>query len=246
MTVAAAWPGATAAEMETQVADRMEKRLQELRYFDKVETLARPGLVFLTLQLRDDIPPGRGGGGVLPGPQEAVGRGVCAAAGGARARSSTTNIRTFTSRSTLFRRRAWLTATRGRRRLSGSACSAFPASIKVNILGEQTQRIYVEFSYGRLATLGVNALQIFEALRKQNAVTPAGSVETRGPRVFVRLDGSFADVEAIRNVPIAAGCGRFAWRCRRCPPRLRGSAKLHDPPRRPAGPYARRDHEGAS
>jgi multidrug efflux pump subunit AcrB len=80
-----------------------------------------------------------------------------------------------------------------------------PGVKKVNILGEQAQKIFVEFSYQRLATLGVNAFQIFEALQKQNAVTRAGSVETSGPRVFVRMDGSFGDLEAIRNVPIAAG-----------------------------------------
>jgi multidrug efflux pump subunit AcrB len=43
--------------METQVADPLKKRLQELRYFDRVETLSRPGLVFLSIALRDDIPP---------------------------------------------------------------------------------------------------------------------------------------------------------------------------------------------
>jgi RND family efflux transporter MFP subunit len=65
-----------------------------------------------------------------------------------------------------------------------------PGVQKVRILGEQPSRIFVEFSYQRLATLGVTAPQIFEALQRQNTVVGAGSVETAGPRVQLRLDGS--------------------------------------------------------
>src|SRR5437762_12397502 len=57
MTVVTAWPGATAQEMQDQVSERLEKRLQELRWYDRAETFARPGLAFTVLQLRDDMPP---------------------------------------------------------------------------------------------------------------------------------------------------------------------------------------------
>ena len=76
---------------------------------------------------------------------------------------------------------------------------------KVDILGERPERIFVEFSYARLATLGVGARDIFEALQRQNAVTPAGSIDTNGPRVFVRLDGAYDDLQKIRDTPIVSG-----------------------------------------
>ena len=57
MTVVTAWPGATAQEMQDQVAERLEKRLQELRWYDRSETFTRPGLAFTLVQLRDDMPP---------------------------------------------------------------------------------------------------------------------------------------------------------------------------------------------
>jgi hypothetical protein len=57
MTVAVIWPGASAEEMEEQVADRLEKRLQDLRWFDHVNTLSRPGVTFLTVWLSDRTPP---------------------------------------------------------------------------------------------------------------------------------------------------------------------------------------------
>jgi multidrug efflux pump subunit AcrB len=57
LTVIAAWPGATAKEMQDLVADPMEKRMQELQWYDRVETYTRPGLAALMVTLKDTIPP---------------------------------------------------------------------------------------------------------------------------------------------------------------------------------------------
>src|SRR5207249_9447824 len=57
LTVTAVWPGATAQEMQELVAEPLEKRLQELRWYDRVETITRPGLALMTLQLIDNTPP---------------------------------------------------------------------------------------------------------------------------------------------------------------------------------------------
>lgn len=79
-----------------------------------------------------------------------------------------------------------------------------PGVKKVNIIGEQSERIYVEFSHERLATLGIAPQDIFTALNHQNALTPAGSVETKGPQVFIRIDGALDGLQKIRNTPIVA------------------------------------------
>ena len=75
---------------------------------------------------------------------------------------------------------------------------------KVNILGEQAQRIYVEISYQRLATLRVTVGDLIQALKLQNDLTPSGFVDTTGPRVYVRLDGAFDDVATVRHIPVNA------------------------------------------
>src|SRR5207245_8902354 len=75
---------------------------------------------------------------------------------------------------------------------------------KVNIIGEQAEKIFVEFSYDRLATLGVSPREIFTALNSRNVMTPAGSVEAKGPQVFIRLDGAIDDLDEIRNTPVVA------------------------------------------
>src|SRR5215467_3721707 len=58
LTVTAVWPGATAQEMQDLVAEPLEKRMQELRWYDRVETMTRPGLAFMTVTLKDSTPPG--------------------------------------------------------------------------------------------------------------------------------------------------------------------------------------------
>jgi len=79
-----------------------------------------------------------------------------------------------------------------------------PGVKKVNIIGERPERIFVEFAHDRLATLGVSPQAILSALSQQNLLTPAGSIDVDGPQVQVRIDGSFDDLDKIRNVPIVA------------------------------------------
>ena len=62
-----------------------------------------------------------------------------------------------------------------------------PGVKKVNIIGEQSERIFVSFSHDRLATLGISPQDIFSALNSQNVLTPAGSIDTSGPQAFIRL-----------------------------------------------------------
>src|SRR5207249_3553703 len=78
-----------------------------------------------------------------------------------------------------------------------------PGVKKVNIIGEQAERIFVEFSYDRLATLGVSARDVFAALNSRNTMTPAGAIEANGPQVFIRLD-AIDDLQTIRNMPVTA------------------------------------------
>jgi multidrug efflux pump subunit AcrB len=205
MTVIAVWPGATAEEMETQVADRLEKRLQELRSFERVETASRPGFVAMTLVLQDDLPPAD-----VPGEFYQARKKVSDEAPNLP-RGVIGPIVNDEYNDVFFALYALEAPGMPHRQLVGEAETlrqrflALPGVKKVNILGEQPSKIFVEFSYERLATLGVTAPQIFDALARANALTPAGSVETDGPRVYVRVDGAFDTTEAIASVPVAAG-----------------------------------------
>lgn len=204
MTIVTAWPGATAQEMQDQVAEKIEKRLQELRWYDRSETYTRPGLAFTTLSLLDSTPPSQVPEEFYQARKKISDEAKTLPAGviGPMVNDEYSDV-TFA----LFalkakgepQRRLVRDAEMLRQRLLH-----VPGVKKVNIIGEQAERIFVEFSHERLATLGIGPQEVFAALNGQNALTPAGSVETQGPQVFLRLDGAFDEMQKIRDTPVVA------------------------------------------
>ncbi|MFZ2854240.1 MAG: efflux RND transporter permease subunit [Rhodocyclaceae bacterium] len=204
MTVVTAWPGATAREMEELVAEPLEKRMQELRWYDRTETFTRPGLAFTTVYLLDSAPPAEvpeqfyqarkklgDEAGKLP-------RGVIGPLVNDEYADVTFALYALKARGEPHRNLVRDAETMRQRLLHVAGVK------KVNIIGEQAERIFVEFSHDRLATLGVAPRDLFAALNGRNVMTPAGSIEAKGPQVFIRLDGAIDDLEAIRNTPVAA------------------------------------------
>lgn len=205
LTVTSVWPGATAREMQDLVAEPLEKRLQELTWYDRVETTTRPGYAFLTVTLKDNTPPtavdeefyqarkklGDEARNLPPGVMgpyvndeySDVTFGLYAL------KAKGMPIRDLVRQAEVIRQ----------------DLLHLPGVKKINILGERPEQIFVEFSYAKLATLGISAQDIAAALQRQNTVTPAGSIDTRGPQVFIRFDGAYNSIQAIADTPIVAG-----------------------------------------
>ena len=204
MTIITAWPGATAQEMQDQVAEKIEKRMQELRWYDRTETYTRPGLAFTTLTLLDSTPPSE----VLEEFYQArkkVGDEIVNLPAGVIGPLVNDEYADVTF--ALFALKAQGEPQRMLVRDAETLRQRLlhvPGVKKVNIIGEQSERIYVEFSHDRLATLGVSTQDVFAALNSQNALTAAGSVETKGPQVFIRLDGAFDGLQKIRDTPVVS------------------------------------------
>src|SRR5216117_3806702 len=204
MTVVTAWPGATAKEMEELVAERLEKRMQELRWYDRAETFARPGLAFTVLQLRDDMPPSEVQEEFYQARKKLgdEARSLPAGVIGPILNDEYSDV-TFALYALKAKGEPQRTLVRDAESLRQRLLHVAGVK-KVNIIGEQAERIFVEFSYDRLATLGVSPRDIFAALNSRNAMTPAGSIEAKGPQVLIRLDGAIDDLQKIRNTPVAA------------------------------------------
>src|SRR5687767_15280803 len=204
MIVVTAWPGATAKQMEELVAEKLEKRMQELRWYDRTETFTRPGLAFTTVLLLDTTPPAevpeqfyqarKKLGDEAPN----LPRGVIGPLVNDEYSDVTFALYALKAKGEP-QRHLVRDAEVYRQRLLH-----VPGVKKVNIVGEQAERIFVEFSYDRLATLGVSPQDLFAALNSRNVMTPAGSIESKGPQVFVRLDGAIDDLQDIRDTPVAA------------------------------------------
>lgn len=202
MTIVTAWPGATAQEMQDQVAEPIEKRMQELKWYDRTETYTRPGLAFTVLWLQDSTPPSQVQEEFYQArkklndetknlPDSVIGPMI-------NDEFSDVTFSLFALKAKGEPQRLLVRDAESlRQRLLH-----VPGVKKVNIIGEQTERIFVSFSHDRLATLGVSAQDIFSALNNQNVLTPAGSIDTQGPQVFIRLDGAFNKLEQIRKTPV--------------------------------------------
>ncbi|WAC27997.1 efflux RND transporter permease subunit [Ancylobacter sp. SL191] len=205
LTVTVAWPGATAREMQDLVAEPLEKRIQELTWYDRVETIARPGFAYLTVTLRDSTPPSAVEEEFYQARKKL----------GDEARNLPPGVLGPFVNDEFSDVSFGLYALKAKgmpmRELARQAevirqdLLHVPGVKKINILGERPEQIFVEFSYAKLATLGVSAQDIASALQRQNTVTPAGSIDTRGPQVFIRFDGAYDSIEAIADTPIVAG-----------------------------------------
>lgn len=203
LTVITAWPGATAQEMQDQVADPLEKRLQELKWYDRTETYTRPGMAFTMVSLLDSTPPGEVQESFYQARKKLSDESQNLPAGviGPMVNDEFSDV-TFALFALKARGEPQRQLVRDAEALRQRILHV-PGVKKVNIIGEQPERIFVSFSHDRLATLGVMPQDIFNALNGQNLLTPAGSIDTHGPQIFLRLEGAIDKLDKIRNTPIS-------------------------------------------
>ncbi len=204
LTVTTVWPGATAREMQDLVAEPLEKRIQELAWYDRVETTTRPGFAYLTVTLKDNTPPHavaeefyqarkKLGDEARNLPQGVLGPFV-------NDEYSDVSFGLYALKAKGMPMRDLV---REAEKIRQDMLHV-PGVKKINILGEQPEQIFVEFSYEKLATLGISSQDIAAALQRRNTVTPAGSIDTQGPQVFIRLDGAYDSIQSIADTPIVA------------------------------------------
>lgn len=205
MMVSAVWPGASAQQIQDQVADRLEKRLQDVEYLDKIETTARPGRVDMLIEMKDSAPMGKvhdffyqvrkrmqdEAPSLPPGVQGPFVNDEFSDVYFSLYALSAPGLPPRLVAREAERLRAELTRV--------------PNVQKVRILGERPQRVFIDLDQQQMSGLGVQPGQVMDALDAYNRLLPAGVVETRGPRLYWRVDADLADLDAIRAVPIRAG-----------------------------------------
>jgi multidrug efflux pump len=209
MVVRTLWPGATAREVELEVSERIEKKLQETANLDFLRSVSRPGesLVFVILkdytppkdvpeawrQVRrklDDIRAQLPAGVVGPFPNDEFG-------------DVYVNIYAVTGSGHEMRE------LRAQAERLARELRQVDDVKKVDLIGVQDEKVYVEIAPTRLAALGLTPAMVTEALARQNAVAPAGFVETPTDRVRLRVTGPFDTVERIAATDLAIGSRHF-------------------------------------
>jgi multidrug efflux pump len=209
MVVNASWPGATATEMQTQVADVIEKKLQELPYLDRVETYSQPGTSFIQVYLIDRTPPA-----MVKELWYQVRKRVGDIRGDLPAGVIGPNFNdeygdVYSAIYMLSADGLGLAALKTQAEDIRQRLLRVPNVNKVDMIGEQPQKIFIELNHAKLATLGITPQQIFDSVAKQNAVTSGGSVDTSADRINLRVTGAFSGVDAIAAVPVQSEGGNF-------------------------------------
>lgn len=205
MVVTAVWPGATPEELQTQVVDRLEKRIQEVDYLYKIETTIRPGQASLQIEFQEYTPKDR-----VPDvfyqvrkrmQDEAINlpEGVIGPLVNDDFGDVYFSLMALTAPG-LPLRELTREAEQIRDRLRH-----VPGVRKALLLGERPERMFIEFDNARLANLGIAPEAIFAAVNASNRLLPAGRIESAGPRLYLRLDADAADPATLAATPLRIG-----------------------------------------
>lgn len=227
MVISAAWPGATAEQMQNQVTDKLEKKLQDTPGLDYIKSETREGQTVIYVNLKDEVPKAqirptwRDVRNFCEDIRKDLPDGVYGPYYNDRFDDVYGSVYAVTGDGYSYEEMRQY-AEKTRRLLLN-----VPSVQKVELIGEQPEKVYVEIERAKLSELGLNPQAIASALKTQNEMTPSGMVETERDNVYLRVSGTFTDVDAIRETSIAANGKVF---------RLGDIAKVERRPVEPAEP----------
>ncbi|KAA0873535.1 efflux RND transporter permease subunit [Nitrincola tapanii] len=205
MVVSVAWPGATPEVLQNQVVDRLEKRIQEVEYLNKIETTIRPGQAVLQVEFEDFAP-----GEKVPDLFYQVRKRMLdempklpAGVIGPVVNDDFSDV--------YFSLLALTAPGMPMRELTREAeairdrLQRLPGLQKAKVLAERPERVYLEFDQDRLNNLGLSVEEVLGAIEANNRLLPLGFVDLQGPRVYVRSNADLSDLESLASIPLRLG-----------------------------------------
>ena len=208
MVVKTLWPGATTLEVVKQVTDRIEKKLEELPNLDYLKSYSKPGESVVFVNLKDstrasDVPDlwyqARKKVGDI---KQSLPQGVQGPFFNDEFGDTYSLIFALTSDG-FGQRELRDYAERLRAELLG-----VPDVSKIDLLGTQDEKIYLEFSTQQLAAMGLDVSQLIQTLQQQNAIQPSGTVNTEIEKIAIRVSGQFTSEESLKAINFRFN-GRF-------------------------------------
>ena len=205
MLIRTAWPGASAVEVEQQVTDKIEEKLQELPQIDYSSSFSRPGESVIFIVIKDDT---------LSKDIPDIWYQVRKKIGDIR-HTLPNNIQSLTFNdefSDVYGTMYALTgdgfdnfALKQQADLIRNELLKTPDLEKVDFFGEQKQRIYIEFSNAKLATIGLSGAALVNILQTQNAVVPSGTYDSPKERIRIEVSGRYQTLDDLRQTKFRAG-----------------------------------------
>ena len=205
MIVSVYWPGATAEEMQAQLADRLEKRIQEVRNIHKIDSQIRPGAANLTIEFKDYTP-----SSMVPDLFYQIRKRMQEEATSMPAGVIGPVVNdTF---SDVYFSLLSLSAPglpfRGLSRQAESLrdeLSMVPGVLKAVIIADRPERIYIDFDQNKLAALGVSQTEVQQQLSAASRLLPAGQIETKGPGLQLRVDARTDSFNELQQLSLRVG-----------------------------------------
>lgn len=209
MIVSVAWPGATARQVEEQVTDKIEKKLQDTPGLDYLKSYSSPGQSIIYVSLKDSVtedkirPTWLEVRNMVNDIKDTLPQGVAGPYYNDRFDDVFGCIYALTGDGYGYEDLR-VKAEKIRRTLLNVASVK-----KVELVGVQPEKVYIEIESSKLAQLGIDPAVIASTVQTQNAMTPSGMIETSSDSVYLRITGMFENLESLRNLPIRAGGKTF-------------------------------------
>ena len=204
MLVRTSWPGASAVEVEQQITDKLEKKLQEVPHLGYLNSYSRPGESMIFIIIKDDTFSKE-----IPELWYQVRKKI-----NDIRHTLPSNIESLTFNdefSDVYGSMFALTgdgfdnfALKQQAEIIRSELLKTPDVAKVDFFGEQKQRIFIELSNAKLATIGISATELINILQTQNAVVQGGTFESPKERIRVEISGRYNTVEELREIRLRA------------------------------------------
>jgi multidrug efflux pump subunit AcrB len=208
MVVKTLWPGATTVETMRQITDRIEKKLEELPNLDYVRSYTKPGESVVFVYLKDstrapDVPDlwyqARKKVGDI---KHTLPQGVQGPFFNDEFGDTYALIFALTSDGFSHRElRDYAERVR-------AGLLSVPDVAKIDLLGTQDEKIYLEFSTQKLAAMGLDVSELIQILQAQNAIQPSGTVDSDAEKIAVRVSGQFTSEASLNTVNFRFN-GRF-------------------------------------
>lgn len=209
MIVSVGWPGATAKQVEEQVTDKIEKKLQDTPGIDYLKSYSQPGQAVIYVTLKQSIsekdirPTWLEVRNMVNDIKGTLPQGVIGPAFNDRFDDVFGNIYALTADGFSYEEM------RERAEQIRRIILGVKNVKKVELIGIQPEKIYIEMENSKLAQLGIDPNIIVSAVKAQSAMAPSGMVETSSDNVYLRVSGMFEDIDGLRNLPIRVNGSTF-------------------------------------
>lgn len=212
MLIHTEWPGASAREIEQQVTDKLEKKLQEVPWLDHSRSYSRPGESIIYLVVKDSIPPSeinnvwyqaRKKTGDI---KHLLPEGVKGPYFNDEFGDVYGNLYALTGEGYDY------AELKRQAEIIRAEILRIPDVAKVDFFGEQKQRIYIDLSNAKLATLGIDTTLFLTKLKEQNLVASSGNFDSTHERFRIAVSGRYDQLEQIRDIPLRTNDREFRIR----------------------------------